>query len=331
MVLIDENLAYTGDKEREESRALTDTLVIAGIVIGACIAVYVLTSVLIAFGFACPNRHKPRRTPADFGAKYEYVTFPSAVDNIELHAWYIPGGGKASVIIMPGGKAHRADESMGLLELCVDLAKKGYNVLTLDRRGCGHSEIPPFKDRAHMERDFEGAVQYIRRRSSPNEEIFLFGNSVAALAAFVYTHNNGIDGIRGIIADSAFETKMGISKRILNGGMPGAGILAYGALYAGEKLFGMTHLDSLNIVGDIKVPILYIIGDRDRQIPVEASYQLLKASGNPESEIVVVPGAAHSRTYRTDPKSYLKKVVAFLERNNGSQPATRTNNTIESG
>lgn len=303
---------------------MTDFLMTVLIIVGVLVVVYVLTSVLIAYGFACPNRRKPRKTPADFGAKYENVTFPSAVDNIKLHAWYIRGGGKASVIIMPGGKAHRADESMGLLELCVDLSRKGYNVLTIDRRGCGHSEIPPFNGRAHMERDFEGAVEYVRRRRGPDEEIFLFGNSVGALAAFVYSYNNGTDGIRGIIADSAFETKKGISRRILNGGMPGAAILAYGALYAGEKLFGMTHLDSLNIVGNIKIPILYIIGDCDRQIPVEATHQLLKASGNTASEAVVIPGAAHSRTYRSDPEGYIKKVVAFLEKNNGISPVARS-------
>ena len=299
---------------------MSDILIIIGIVIGVLIVVYVLTSLFIAYGFAYPNKKKPGQTPADLGMKYEYVTFPSAVDNIKLHGWYIPGGGKACIIIMPGGKAHRADESMGLLALCVDLARAGYSVLTLDRRGVGHSEKPPFKGSAHMERDFEGAVQYLRERSGPDKDLFLFGNSVAALAAFVYSYSHGTDGIRGIIADSAFETKMGIAGRILNGGMPGAGILAYGALYAGEKLFGMTNLDALNIVGDIRIPILYIIGDKDKQIPVAATYQLLEASGSPDCEVLVVPGAAHSRTYRTDPRGYVNKVVAFLEKNSGVLP-----------
>lgn len=293
---------------------------IIGIIIGVIIVVYILTSFFIAFGFAARGKGKPAGSPADYGMTYEEITFPSTVDNTELRGWYLPGGGRSTVIVMHGGRANRADKLMGLLELSVDLAKKGFNVLTMDRRGCGFSALPRYRDRAHFERDFAGAVEYIKQRNGRDEEIYLFGNSVGAMAAFLYTWEHNGDGIRAIIADSALESKIGTAKRLLNTGVRGFTLLAYGALYFGEKCFGMPHYDTVDIVGEISVPILVVVGDRDRIIPVEAARQILTASGNPADDIVVIPGAAHSCTYRTDPEGYIEKVVSFLNRNNGLAP-----------
>jgi alpha-beta hydrolase superfamily lysophospholipase len=268
----------------------------------------------VALGFSSHGKGKPSRTPADFGVKYETVHFKSAVDNVGLCGWYLRGGGDTTVIVMHGGRAHREDSHMGLLELCAALAKKGFNVLDIDRRNCGHSGTPRIGDRARLERDMEGAVNYVKSRNGDGHNIFLFGNSVGAIAALIYTYEHRGDSVRGIIADSAFESKRGIARRLMNGGFPGAEIFAYGSLFAGEILFGLSRLDAIDVVAGIPCPILFAAGDGDKQIPVSAVELLLKKSANPEDELLVIAGAAHSRTSRTDPENYVKKVVGFLNR-----------------
>ena len=219
-----------------------------------------------------------------------------------------------TIIVMHGGRSNRADESMGLLELCAELAKRGFDILTIDRRGCGLSASPSFYNRGHLERDFGGAVDYIQNRNGEQEKIFLFGNSIGALAAFVYTYTHGGNSIRGIISDSGFAKRENIAVRVLNKAVIFSGIFAPGALALGELVFGLPNLDAVDIVESIRTPILFISGDSDQQIPVEATYQLLEESANPSDEILIVTGAAHSQSYKTNPTEYVNRVTSFINK-----------------
>jgi pimeloyl-ACP methyl ester carboxylesterase len=291
-------------------------LIVLVSIVGGAAVVYGITTLLIAHGFALPGKGVPCRTPADFGVDYEDVSFPSS-DGHRLEAWYLHGGGDATVVVLHGGRAHRDDEAMDLLGLCAALARRGCNVLDMDRRGCGHSARTPFRDRAHLERDFAGAVRYLRERYNGTQRVFLLGNSVGATAAFLYTAGHPDEDVRGIIADSAFATKTGIAKRVLNGGLPGAGVLAWGSLWFGEKLFGLPHLDAVDVVGNIRAPILFVLGDSDSEIPVSDTEELLAASANPDDEKLIVPGATHSLSYRTAPDEVIARVTAFIEKHRG--------------
>jgi len=275
---------------------------------------YFLTSLVIAYGFSMPGNTIPEVSPAEYDAAYEDVSFYSSIDYVLLRGWYIPGGGSMTIIVMHGGRANRADESMALLELCAELAKGGFSILTFDRRGCGLSSAPSFYNRGHLERDFGGAVDYIRNRNGEQEKIFLFGNSIGALAAFVYTYTHEENSIGGIISDSGFAKRENIAARVLNKAVIFSGIFAPGALKLGELVFGLPNLDAVDIVGNISPPILFISGDSDLQIPVAATYQLLEASGNPSDEILIVTGAAHNQAYKTNPTEYINRVTSFLNK-----------------
>jgi len=277
-------------------------------------AIYVLTSLVIAYGFSMPGKTILDTSPAEYDVVYEEVSFNSTIDHVSLQGWYIPGGGSTTIIVMHGGRANRADESVGLLGLCVELAKRGFNILTVDRRGCGLSSSPAFYNRGHLERDFGGAVGYIRSRNGEQEKIFLLGNSIGALAAFVYAYEYGENEISGIISDSGFARRENIAARVLNQAVILSGIFAPGALKLGEWVFGLPNLDAIDIVGSIDRPILFISGDSDQQIPMEATYQLFEASHNPPDEILIVPGAEHNQSYKTNPTEYMNRVVSFLNK-----------------
>jgi alpha-beta hydrolase superfamily lysophospholipase len=277
-------------------------------------AVYFLTSLIIAYGFSMPGNTLSDASPAEYDIAYEEVSFDSSIDHVLLQGWYMPGRGNKTIIVMHGGKADRSDESMALLELCAKLVKRGFNILTFDRRGCGLSGSPSIFNRGHIERDFEGAVEYIRSRNGEQEKIFLLGNSIGALAALVYTYETEGNDISGIISDSGFGKREDIAAKVLNKAVFFSGIFAPGAVALGEIAFGIPNLDAIDIVEEINLPILFISGDNDLQIPVDATYQLFEASDNPSDELLLVSGAEHSQAYKTNPTEYINRVVSFLNK-----------------
>jgi pimeloyl-ACP methyl ester carboxylesterase len=277
-------------------------------------SIYLLTSLSIAYGFSMPGKTIPATTPAEYQITYEDVSFESIIDHVSLQGWYIPGGGNTTIIVMHGGRTNRDDASVGLLELCVELAKRGFNILTIDRRGCGLSALPSFYNRGHLERDFGGAVEFIRNRNGEQEKIFLLGNSIGAQAAFVYAFEYGTDEIVGIISDSGFARREDIAARVLNQAVKFTGIFAPGALKLGEWVFGLPNLDAVDIVGGIDRPIFFISGDSDLQIPVDATYQLLEASNNPSDETLIVSGAEHNMAFKTSPIEYIDRVNSFIQK-----------------
>lgn len=80
------------------------------------------------------------------------VTFKS-VDGLTLHGRYTPSRNGAAVIVL-GRKPEHARM----------LARHGYGVLEVDRRGEGHSKGRPNSWGWGAERDAEGAIAYLKRR-----------------------------------------------------------------------------------------------------------------------------------------------------------------------
>jgi pimeloyl-ACP methyl ester carboxylesterase len=277
-------------------------------------AIYFITSLVIAYGFSMPGKSIPEVSPAEYGVIYENVSFNSSIDHVLLQGWYIAGESSTTIIVMHGGRANRADESIGLVKLCTELAKRGFNILTIDRWGCGLSSSLAFYNRGHLERDFGGAVEFIRKRNGEHEKIFLLCNSIGAQAAFVYAYEFGENEISSIISDSGFAKREDIAARVLNQAVIFTGIFAPGALKLGEWVFGLPNLDAVDIVGSISHPILFINGDSDLQIPADATYQLLEASGNLSDEVFIVSNATHNMSYMTNSTGYINRVVSFLQK-----------------
>jgi len=249
----------------------------------AGLAFYFVVSALIANGMAMSSRVPLDRTPASLGLAYQDVSFQSRIDNVLLKGWYIPAGGNGTIIAMHGGKQNRADATTQLLELCGDLARKGFNILTFDRRGCGLSETSPYKVRGRFERDFGGAVDYIRGRNGSHEKVFLLGISVGAVAALMFAHQK--EGISGIISDSCFAKTPNMAKRVLRQKCQIFGVFVPGALWMGEVLFGLERGSAIDRVGCVTCPILFINGTEDDVVPPEDTYQLVRVSNNPLDEI----------------------------------------------
>ena len=273
---------------------------------------YVVICGFIAFGFAVRSRSVPGRTPSSYGVAYEEAGFLSRTDGISLSGWFLPGERAVTVIVIPGGKQNRADETMGLLPLCAGLAGTEFNVLTFDRRSCGVSGVSRWRDRGRLHRDLGGALDYIREKRGPGEKVFVFGISVGALAACTLAAHEA--GISGLILDSCFVTKKDIARRTFERGMKYSSVFVPLSLTLGMALFGLPRADAKDLVGGISCPILFINGGEDFEVPPEDTINLAAASDNPADEVFVAPGARHSQAYLANPAEYIDRLTSFILR-----------------
>jgi alpha-beta hydrolase superfamily lysophospholipase len=271
---------------------------------------YFLVSTLIANGMAMSNRVPVTGTPADLGLSYIDVSFHSRIDNILIKGWYIPGGDKGTIIVMHGGKQCRNDDTIDLLYLCGDLSRKGFNILTFDRRGCGLSQTARLRSRACFDRDFGGAFDFVLDQNQADEKVFLLGISIGAVSAIVFASRQ--DGISGIVSDSCFASNYRMGYRVMGQKFPLFKIFTPGSIVMGYLLTGLIRYSAIDRVSFVKSPILLINGGNDMAVPLEDARLLYKASSNEENGIWIVENAGHSLAYRTKPEEYVDKVTAFF-------------------
>ena len=88
----------------------------------------------LAVAYLGTHRAAPPPPPADLGLPYEEIEILAA-DGVVLQAWYVPSRNRAAVITYPGRS--------GAQRYARFLARHGYGVLLVDRRGQGGSQGDP--------------------------------------------------------------------------------------------------------------------------------------------------------------------------------------------
>jgi fermentation-respiration switch protein FrsA (DUF1100 family) len=251
-------------------------------------------------------------SPADFGLSYQEISFSSTEDGLLLSGWYLPAAGSQRVIIMlHGEEQHRADPSIGMLDIAQGLVEHGYSVLMFDFRGHGESEGSMVSGGVYEKRDLLGAVDYLKGRGL--EDIGVLGFSLGAVTALMAAGET--DDIDAIVADSSFADLNDIigpefSKRT---SLPE--FFAPILLFMVKVMYGVdfTAIRPVESVRELSMPILFIQGEEDEIVPLEHANRLKEASRNPESELWIVPRATHVRSYIMYPEDYMSKITVFFD------------------
>lgn len=293
----------------------TMILKIIGIVVGVLVLViYIGGSIYFANSMMPVSRTPLDKSITPEGLKYEDVSFTSRNDSVKLKGWYMPGDTESTVLIVNGGGNNRIDQDVGTLEICGDLVQKGYNVLIFDMRGRGESEGEGLF-LTNVEHDIGGAVDYIKSRGIPGENIGILGFSLGAISSLIFAAE---DDVACVVSDSAFAyvpeafvrkvpRQFGIPEVIVRIINPGSFLMA-------KLMYGYELRNPADMVKDVHCPILFVQGDSDDLVYVEDTNGLLEASGNPSDEIWILSGVGHTQGYKAQPTAYIDKVVAFFER-----------------
>jgi fermentation-respiration switch protein FrsA (DUF1100 family) len=157
----------------------------------------------------------------------------------------------------------------------MNLRRLGFSVLVFDYRGYGKSEGSPNEKGVLL--DARAARAWLAKRTGVAErEIVLWGESLGGGVAVDLAAR---DGARGLILESTFTS------------LPDVAAVHFRFLPV--RLLMRSRLDSLNLIGQYKGPLLLSHGTADEIIPYALGQQLFAAANEPK-ESVSFPGGFHN-------------------------------------
>ncbi len=237
---------------------------------------------------------------------------------LKLDAWYVPAAVKTNktVIVVHG---FRQDKSAMRMygELFHQL---GYNVLIPDNRGAGDSQ-GQFISYGYYDKTDVIAWANLLTKENPQSSITLYGLSMGAATVMMASGQSNLpSSVKNIIEDCGYSN---VWDEITYQGWSGYHVpafpIVYGVSLENKIRQGWFFQDasSLTALAKDKLPILFIHGSKDTYVPTSMVYQNYDAvkKGTPKA-LLVVKGAAHAKSFETNPSLYRKTVADFMEKYN---------------
>ena len=229
------------------------------------------------------------QTPTDFGLRYEDIWFESG-DGVRLHGWLVPASVPTHFLLFCHGNAGNISHRLDNIRL---LQQRGITVFIFDYRGYGRSHGRISEHGFYQ--DSEAAHEVARKLTEQNKaKLVIFGRSLGGIAA---THLGATQACDGLVLESTF-TNMGATARAL-----------YPLPFTEQLL--KHRLNAAGEIAQVRVPILFFHGDRDKVVPLQLGRELYEAALAPK-EFVTVPGAGHNDTYLVGGRAYFNKIEVFL-------------------
>ncbi len=272
-----------------------------------------LGALAIAYFSTHPPRRSPHRTPEQFGAAYEEVTFPAA-DGTPLTGWLVPAQSpRAALLLTHGMLANRAD----MLPWAQWLWEAGYSLLMFDFRGSGQSGGSLCTMGLHEPEDVKGALDFLQTRPETAELPagilgFSMGGTVAILAAASDPR------LQAVATHGAYATlDRVIRQRCIRHFGPLAPLVGWQTRRIGRRWFPAESVEAVSCLEAVRRiaprPILLLNGARDPIVPPDNAHDLHAAACAPK-DLCILPHTAHPYPSRRDEPDYRRQVLAFFER-----------------
>ncbi len=289
---------------------------------------WVLLMIALAFAATFPLMRRrepdPPDDPAHYGLAREAVTFPSR-DGLRLGGWWIPAQCESqsdsqsdkpeseccTIIICPGQNGSLDKD----VPQAVPLVQAGFNVLMFDFRAHGRSEGDLVTLGALEQADLFGALDYLENAHGITRAGVLglsMGAGVTLLAAAQDAR------IAAAVVDGAYPYVAGLLVGYLRArGLPDPLTrgLAGGILWAASlrARFHLADANPLDMAERVKIPVLFIHGDRDPFVTAEEIADLAARLHTP-SAVWRVAEASHREAFTLCPDEYNRRVITWFER-----------------
>jgi fermentation-respiration switch protein FrsA (DUF1100 family) len=228
--------------------------------------------------------------PTDYGIGDAEELAIETPDHETLHAWYCRAPQPIASALYCHGSAGNLTTVAHVVPSLLDA---GVNVLLFDYRGYGKSSGSPSV--AGVMKDVIAAARVhdrIRPRDKPS---ILYGYSLGGALAAQALKRLTFDGV---ILQSTFTNLPDIT-RFMWPRLP--------LHLVSGRLF-----DTLSVVRELRLPVLFIHGDADETCPSAMSQTLHDACASERKRIVVVGGGMHKDLYRRDPDLLVWAVNRFV-------------------
>ncbi len=254
----------------------------------------------------------------DWLENYGYERHHIVNDRGQKLQGYLMRPEKPSDVYVFGAHGYRSD---GKGEWC-HFAKHyveeaGFNLFFVDHQAAGESEGEYIGFSSHESKDCLKWLSYMTETFGEDIQIILHGISMGSATVMLMTGSEDlVPNVKFTIADCGFTSAMDeFDYKIDTLKLPFRPIIplvnAINRKRAGYDFQEDTN--ALAAVANAKVPVLFVHGDADKFVPTHMVYLLYDACSS-EKDLLIVPGAEHAVSYRTDKASYEAKINEFTEK-----------------
>ncbi len=223
----------------------------------------------------------------------EAVTFDTA-DGLRLGGWFFPAideAPKATVLVFNGNAGNRSYR----VPLATGLRDEGFQVLLFDYRGFGGNPGTPTERGLAL--DARAARDYLVRRSDVDgSRLIYFGESLGTAVA---TELAAEHHPAALILRSPFTSMADVGQ--------------YHYWWLPVRLLIRDRYPTLDRIGQVRSPLLVIVGERDSIVPAEFSHRLYDAAATPKT-ILSMPDADHNDYDLLAGEEMIEGIVKFLRR-----------------
>lgn len=278
-------------------QSLLPVSAIVTIYIAACLFLYFQQTRFIFF-----PRATIETTPAAFNLAYQEAWLPvkTASNQIEkMHGWWIPASSPSNKVLL---YLHGNGVNIGAnVNHANRFHRMGFSVLLPSYRGYGLSQ-GSFPTEFQVYQDAQVAWNYLtQEKKIPANRIFIYGHSLGGAVAIDLAVKH--PDAAGLIVESSFTSI--------------ADVVNYQQIYRIFPIHLLLHqrFDSINKVRSLAMPVLFIHGTADGQVPASMSQQLYEAAPQPK-QLFLVPEAGHNNTAEVAGNKYFQVVQQFVKQFN---------------
>jgi uncharacterized protein len=209
-------------------------------------------------------------------------------DGVKIHGWWAEREGSRLVTLFLHGNAGNITDRTQRIQ---EIAAAGSSILMLDYRGYGKSSGRPSE--RGLYRDSEAGFIYLLGKGYRPEQIALHGESLGTAVAIDLASRRPC---AGLILEAPFTSASDVAATML----PVIGPLL------------VRSYNSLPKIRWIRVPKLFMQGDRDEVVPLRLGQQLFAAAQGSKT-FWVIPGAGHNDILERAGAEYRHRLSAFYE------------------
>lgn len=230
--------------------------------------------------------------PAAVGLSQAEVVQFETEDGLDLAAWFVPAREPSAnrlIVVFNGNAGNRGHRAF----LAALFAEYGYATLLVDYRGYGGN--PGLPSERGLERDARAVWRYLESHPGVDRSrLVYFGESLGAAVAIQLALDHPPSAM---ILRSPFTSLAEIGARHYP--------------WLPVRWFLKDRYPSIDRIGEIECPLLFIAGGGDRIVPLDDTRELFEAAQAPK-RLVVIDGADHNDQALAAGPQVMRAIVEFL-------------------
>lgn len=288
------------------------TAVAAAAVTAAAVTLKTVSDYAISGRSRIGGKRHAGEQPLPYAAQAERVGI-TACDGTKLAGCWVRTPSPRRIVLAVHG--WRSEWYHDFRDQCPMLMQLGCDVLYVDQRAHGNSGGDYIGFGVTERFDCLEWVRYIEDNNPDGLPVYLFGVSMGATTVMLASELLSSRRVHGIIADCGFTSAGDIWRYAIENKMK------YGAdafyklsdlrCYLKAGYHGDTR-STVQTLANTDIPVLFIHGGADKFVPTSMSYINYNACASKKT-LLIVEGAKHARSCRTDPEKYRQALIKFFE------------------